>query len=229
MTTSVNPIPLPTYNNPKPRIIGLTGGISTGKTTVSDYLATVHQLPVLDADIFARDAVKLGSPVLEAIVNRYGTGILLDDGNLNRGQLGNIIFNNPAERHWIEQQIHPYVRRRLQEGIQKILVPQQPPAKNNGKIQSTPTTPIVLVVPLLFEAKMTDLVTEIWVVYAPRALEIERLIKRDGLTEEQAIARIDSQMSIEEKASLADVVLDNSSTIDHLIQQIDAALSRSPK
>lgn len=229
MTTSVNPIPLPTYTNPKPRIIGLTGGISTGKTTVSDYLATVHQLPVLDADIFARDAVKLGSPVLEAIVNRYGTGILLDDGNLNRGQLGNIIFNNPAERHWIEQQIHPYVRRRLQEGIQKILVPQQPPAKNNGKIQSTPTTPIVLVVPLLFEAKMTDLVTEIWVVYAPRALEIERLIKRDGLTEEQAIARIDSQMPIEEKASLADVVLDNSSTIDHLIQQIDLALSRPPK
>jgi dephospho-CoA kinase len=107
----------------------------------------------------------------------------------------------------------------LREGIQKILAPKQPPAKNNGKIQPIPQTPIVLVVPLLFEAKMTDLVTEIWVVYAPRALEIERLIKRDGLTAEQAISRIDSQMSIDEKASLADVVLDNSSTIDAALRK----------
>ncbi len=227
MTTIANPRPLPTYTNTQPRIIGLTGGISTGKTTVSDYLATVHQLPVLDADVFARDAVKLGSPVLKAIANRYGTGILLDDGSLNRGQLGHVIFNHPEERHWVEQQIHPYVRRRLSEGIQKILAPKHPPTTDNGHVQSVPQTPIVLVVPLLFEAKMTDLVTEIWVVYAPRDLEIERLIKRDGLTIEQAIARIDSQMPIEEKISQADVVLDNSSTIDHLIQQIDAALRRS--
>lgn len=230
MTTIANHLPLPTYHKTQPRIIGLTGGISTGKTTVSDYLATVHKLPVLDADIYAREAVELGSPVLKAIVQRYGTGILLDDGHLNRGQLGNIIFNNPAERHWIEQQIHPYVRRRLIEGIQKTFNLQESKQKNNGKVnQPQNKTPIVLVVPLLFEAKMTDLVTEIWVVHAPQSLEIKRLMKRDYLTVEQAQARINSQMSIDEKAKLADVVLDNSSTMDDLVEQIDAALAKVPE
>ncbi len=225
MTTSANRLPLPTYSNLQPRIIGLTGGIGTGKTTVSDYLATVHKLPVFDADIYAREAVQLGSPVLKAIAHRYGTGILLDDGQLNRGQLGNIIFNNPTERSWLEQQIHPYVRSRLIEGIQKTLKFQDIQHNNNGKVkQPKEPTLIVLVVPLLFEAKMTDLVTEIWVVHAPRAIEIERLIRRDLLTEEQAEARINSQMSIEKKAALADVVLDNSSTMDRLVEQIDAAL-----
>jgi len=229
MATSTNRLPLPTYTNIQPRIIGLTGGISTGKTTVSDYLATVHQLPVFDADIYAREAVQLGSPVLKAIAHRYGTGILLDDGHLNRGQLGHIIFNNPGERRWIEQQIHPYVRRRLVEGIQTALKLEENKQISNGKVTHKKSTPIVLVVPLLFEAKMTDLATEIWVVHAPRAIEIERLIKRDLITEEQAIARIESQMSIDEKAVLADVVLDNSSTMDRLVEQIDAALARTPK
>jgi dephospho-CoA kinase len=230
MTTIANHLPLPTYHKTQPRIIGLTGGISTGKTTVSDYLATIHKLPVFDADIYAREAVQLGSPVLKAIAQRYGTGILLDDGHLNRGQLGNIIFKNPVERHWIEKQIHPYVRRRLLEGIQKALKLQDTKQDNNGKVsQPKRPTPIVLVVPLLFEAKMTDLVTEIWVVHAPRAIEIERLMKRDYLTEEQAMARINSQMSIDEKAKLADVVLDNSSTMDHLVDQIDAALGKVPE
>ena len=229
MTTTANRLPLPTYTETQPRIIGLTGGIGTGKTTVSDYLATVHHLPVFDADIYSREAVQLGSPVLKAIAHRYGTGILLDDGQLNRGQLGNIIFNNPTERHWIEQQIHPYVRRRLMEGIQKALKIQDTKYKNNRKVrQPNKPTPIILVVPLLFEAKMTDLVTEIWVVHAPRAIEMERLMKRDYLTKEQAIARINSQMSIDEKAKLADVVLDNSSTMDRLVDEIDAALGQVP-
>ena len=229
MTTSTNRLPLPIYNNIQPRIIGLTGGIGTGKTTVSDYLAKIHQLPVFDADIYAREAVELGSPVLKAIAHRYGTGILLDDGHLNRGQLGNIIFNNPTERGWLEKQIHPYVRSRSIESIQKTVKRQEAKHNNNGKVNHQKLIPIVLVVPLLFEAKMTDLVTEIWVVHAPKAIQTERLIRRNFLTEEQAKARIDSQMSIDEKAVLADVVLDNSSTIDRLVEQIDAALNKVPK
>lgn len=194
--------------NGHPRIIGLTGGISTGKTSVSDYLATQYHLPILDADIYARAAVEPGSPVLEAIAARYGSSILLADGALNRRQLGQIIFSNSDERRWLEQQIHPYVRERLLEAI------------------PSPLQTVVLVVPLLFEAGMTDLVTEIWVVLCSRQQQLERLMQRDQLTLEQAHSRINSQLSIEEKATRADVVLDNSSTLEALLKQVDLAISK---
>ena len=105
---------------PGRRIIGLTGGIGTGKSTVSQYLATAYHLPVLDADIYAREAVQKNSPILSAIAHRYNSNILLPDGTLNRKKLGEIIFNNLDERHWLEQQIHPYVRDRFVEKIDKL-------------------------------------------------------------------------------------------------------------
>jgi dephospho-CoA kinase len=125
------------------RIIGLTGGIATGKTTVSNYLAHRYQLPVLDADIYAREAVQVGSPIHSKICDRYGSGVQLPDGTLNRKRLGEIVFSNPAQRQWLEQQIHPYVRDRFQSDLNTLVAPT-----------------IVLVVPLLFEVGMTDLVTE---------------------------------------------------------------------
>ena len=192
---------------PGRRIIGLTGGIGTGKSTVSHYLATAYHLPVLDADIYAREAVQKNSPILNAIAHRYNSNILLPDGTLNRKKLGEIIFNNLDERHWLEQQIHPYVRDRFVEKIDKL--PQQT---------------AVLVVPLLFEAEMTDIVTEIWVVYCSKQQQLERLMQRDRLTLEQALARIDSQMPIAEKCDRADVILDNSSTTEALLKQVDFAL-----
>lgn len=188
-------------------IIGLTGGIATGKTTVANYLADVYHLPILDADIYARDAVCVGSPILDAIARRYGNDFLLSDGNLNRQKLGEIIFNKPEERCWVEDLIHPYVRDRF---FQEIAV-------------SSAET-LVLVVPLLFEARMTDLVTEVWVVCCSEQQQLERLMQRNHLTLEQAQARISSQMPIAEKAERADVVLDNSSTLAALLQQIDSAL-----
>ena len=190
-----------------PRIIGLTGGIATGKSTVSDYLATTYNLPVLDADIYARVAVEIGSPVLDAIAHRY-PDILLLDGALNRQKLGEIIFNNPQERQWLEQQIHPDVRDRFVTAIKEL---------------SAQT--VVLVVPLLFEAGMTDLVTEIWVVYCSHQQQLERLMQRNGLTLEQAQARINSQMPIQEKCDRADVILDNSSIPEALLKQVDTALN----
>ena len=189
------------------RIIGLTGGIATGKSTVSDYLATTYNLPVLDADIYARVAVEIGSPVLDAIAHRYAD-ILLLDGTLNRQKLGQIIFSNPQERQWLEQQIHPDVRDRFVTAIKKL---------------SAQT--VVLVVPLLFEAGMTDLVTEIWVVYCSQQQQVERLMQRNQLTREQAQARIQSQMPIQEKCDRADVILDNSSTQEALLKQVDTALN----
>ena len=176
------------------QIIGLTGGIGTGKSTVSHYLATAYQLPVLDADIYARVAVKIGSPVLKAIALRYGEDILLPNGTLNRRQLGQIVFSNLNERRWLEQQIHPYVRDRLVEAINELPL-------QNTRAQSH-SHPVVLMVSLLFEAGMTDLVTEIWVVRCSRQQQLERLMQRDQLTEEAAQTRINSQLPIEEKAAI---------------------------
>lgn len=186
------------------RIIGLTGGIATGKTTVSRYLADTYRLPILDADIYARDAVKPGSVILEQIFARYGKGVQNSDGTLKRQELGNIIFNNLEEKQWLESLIHPYVRTCFQSQIQKLY-------------QDT----IVLVVPLLFEAKMTDLVTEIWVVYCSNEEQIKRLTERDKLTLAQAKARIANQFPLEDKMAAADVVLDNSDSLGNLYQQID--------
>ncbi len=200
---------------PDQRVIGLTGGIGMGKTTVSDYLAQNYHLPVLDADIFAREAVMPGAEVLEAIVARYGLGVLLPDGSLDRKRLGDIIFSSSAERLWLEQQIHPYVRDRLERALQ------MPPLCD---VAQTPI--VVLVIPLLFEARMTDLVTETWVVQCDRAQQIERLIQRDRLTLEQAEARISSQMAIQKKIARADVVLENSRSVQELLLQVDRALAQ---
>lgn len=199
---------MPTTNY-RQRIIGLTGGISTGKSTVSQYLATEHHIPILDADIYAREAVQFGSPILNAIAQRYGTNILQADGALNRQQLAQIIFNNSTEKTWLEQQIHPYVRDRFEQEIAKLSV-----------------STVVLVIPLLFEAEMTDLVTETWVVSCSLQQQTIRLIERDRLTVEQAQARINSQMPLSEKCDRADVVLDNSSTLEALKQQIDLAIQK---
>lgn len=202
---------------PRQRIIGLTGGIGMGKTTVSNYLATKYLLPILDTDIFAKEAVAIGSPILESIVDRYGSGILLPNGELDRKRLGDIIFASPAERLWLEQQIHPYVRDRLEAALQTLPLcdPHQSPI-------------IVMVVPLLFEARMTDLVTETWVVNCSQAKQLERLVERDQLSLEQVQARISSQMAIQKKAALANVVLDNSTDLTNLFTQIDCALAQQP-
>lgn len=194
------------------RVIGITGGVGMGKTTVSNYLATTHQLPVLDADVCARQAVEPGSGVLAEIVERYGSSILLSDGTLDRRRLGDIIFNSVAERQWLEQRIHPFVRDRMECELRHLA---------NQHCHTA-----VLVIPLLFEARMTDLVTEIWVIYSSFNQQTERLMQRDQINPAQVQARIDSQMAIQKKIEQADVVIDNSATLEALFQQVDAALNR---
>ncbi len=188
-------------------LIGLTGGIGTGKSTVANYLATVYNLPILDADIYARDAVSVGSPILLQIAAKYGQDMILNDGNLNRSKLGEIIFNSREERHWVESLIHPYVRKCFDQAIK----------------ESSANT-LILVVPLLFEANLQSLVNQIWVVFCSQQQQQQRLIARNNLTPEQAIARINSQLPIGEKIARADVVLDNSLTLESLLKQIDIAV-----
>ncbi|MGD1919282.1 MAG: dephospho-CoA kinase, partial [Pleurocapsa sp.] len=102
------------------RLIGLTGGIATGKTTVSKYLSQRYRLSVLDADVYAREAVALNSPILQNIFARYGESVILPDRSLNRPGLGEIVFTNPIEKQWLESQIHPYVRDRFQQQLESI-------------------------------------------------------------------------------------------------------------
>ncbi|MEL6332891.1 MAG: dephospho-CoA kinase [Cyanobacteria bacterium J06626_26] len=190
------------------RIIGLTGGIATGKTTVSDHLATSHHLPVLDADVYAREAVAGGSPILDTLSQRYGDNILLDNGTLNRRQLGTIIFNDPTEKRWVEQQIHPFVRQRFTQVSRDY----------------PPTATLVYAIPLLFEANLTHLVSEIWVVSCRPEQQQQRLMARNNLSLAEANARINNQLPLTEKIAQADRVLDNSGDKSYLYQQIDDAL-----
>jgi len=189
------------------RLIGLTGGIATGKTTVSNYLADKYSLPILDADLYAREAVAPGSAILQAIRLRYGDQVVFIDGQLDRSALGEIIFNNSQEKQWLEGQIHPFVRDRFRQDLELT----------RGNI-------VVLSIPLLFESNLTNLVTEIWVVSCDRSLQISRLKQRNGLTSRQAKVRIDSQLPLSQKVALADIVLVNDAGLEQLYSQVDLAI-----
>ena len=190
------------------RLIGLTGGIGTGKTTVSNYLIDKHHLPVLDADVFAREAVAKDSPILRKIFERYGNRVKAADNSLDRQALGDIVFNNSSEKKWLESQIHPFVRDRFDRELQRIS-----------------SNTVVMAIPLLFEAKLTDTVTEIWVVTCDRSLQISRLQQRNHLTIDQATARIDSQLPLAEKIAQADIVLENNGKLQELYIQVDLAIA----
>ena len=143
-------------------------------------------------------------------LKKYGTEILLNDGNLNRAKLGEIIFHQPEKRDWVERVIHPYVRNCFDKAIN----------------ESSANT-LILVIPLLFEANLENLVNQIWVVSCSPQQQQQRLIERNNLTAEQAAARINSQLPIAEKIARADVVLDNSGNLESLLQQIDKVLLQS--
>jgi dephospho-CoA kinase len=186
------------------RLIGITGGIGTGKSTVTNYLQTRYNLPIWDADIYARSAVAIGSPILQAISQRYAD-ILQPDRTLDRRRLGEIIFNDINERQWLEAQVHPYVLNCFETEISQL----------------EPDGIAVLAIPLLFEAKMTDLTTEIWVVSCDPTTQLNRVMARDRIDRTAAKIRIDSQMSLADKIALADLNLDNSTNIGDLQRQID--------
>ncbi len=195
------------------RIIGITGGIASGKTTVSDYLHLTYGLPILDADIYARQA--LTGDRLEQLRDRYGDQIFDPFGNLVRAQLGAIVFADADERSWLESLIHPYVKETLIHEAQKL----------------APAT-VVMVVPLLFEAGMQNLVTEIWAIACDPKLQLQRLMQRNQLTKSEALQRINSQKPQVEKLALADVIIVNSQAykqtahpddLFHLYAQVDQA------
>lgn len=199
------------------RRIGLTGGIASGKSSVSRFLAALG-LPVLDADVYAHDALAPGSPGSEIVLKRYGTGIeeprrqirAEEDQvrSINRRALGQIVFNDPDERQWLEQLIHPLVRTRF----------------NDELVHHQQSKAVVLVIPLLFEAGLTDLCSEIWVVDCSPEQQLTRLQQRDGLDKASALARIQAQWPLSDKCQRADLVLNNRSKAELWQQQIKAQL-----
>ncbi|MFP7493340.1 dephospho-CoA kinase [Terribacillus saccharophilus] len=174
-------------------VIGLTGGIASGKSTVSNLFRDCN-IPVVDADIVAREVVEPGEPALAAIVEAFGSDVLLVDGSLDRPKLGSIIFRDPKKREQLNTIVHPVVRERMTADRDRLLT--QHPA-------------VVLDIPLLFEGDQLHLVDKIVVVTVDPQVQLERLMIRNDLTEQAALDRINSQMPLSEKAARADAVIDN--------------------
>jgi dephospho-CoA kinase len=188
------------------RRIGLTGGIASGKSSVGRLLAA-QGLPLLDADVYAREALAPGSPGGQAVLERYGAGIRAPGGAIDRAALGQIVFSDGAERRWLEELVHPLVRARFAAELEALV--------------AEPL--VVLVVPLLFEAGLEALCSEVWLVDCNETQQLQRLMARDGLGEADARARIAAQWPLARKRQLADVVLNNRGGPEQLATQVEQA------
>ena len=190
------------------RRIGLTGGIASGKSSAGKLLQEKHRLAVLDADRYARAALAPGTTASQAVLNRYGQKLFCGD-HLDRKALGEIVFNNPIERLWLEQLVHPVVKQMMDQEI----------------IRLADAKTIVLMIPLLFETGLESLCTEIWLVDCDEKQQIERLITRDNCTNQQALARINAQWPLARKRLLADRVINNRNGSDELEIEVAVALN----
>lgn len=198
----------------KTKLIGLTGGIATGKSTVSQIFME-KGYPLIDADKIARRVVKINQPAYVKIVEEFGENILLKDKNIDRKVLGNIIFNNKRAREKLNSITHPYIFETIKIDIDKL---------------SQENHIIFLDIPLLFEqydlwGKFNIRFDEIWLVYVNKNLQIQRLMKRDNISEEEALRKIESQMTMDNKKARSSKIIDNSGDIEHLNKQIDKLLS----
>ncbi len=201
----------PRWSGPQRRI-GLTGGIASGKSTVARWL-TEQGLPVLDADVYAREALAPGSPGARSVLERYGDQIRARGSELtaavvDRAALGRIVFQAPRERQWLEQLVHPLVRERF--------------AAELTALSAAPV--VVLVIPLLFEAGLERLCSEVWLVDCDPQQQLQRLQERDGLSAAEAQARIAAQWPMERKRALVDRIVDNRGSNDALAAQLNQAL-----
>ena len=190
--------------------IGLTGGIASGKSTVLTYFKD-KEIPYIDADIVAREVVEPGTKGLQAIVDVFGFNVLHDDGTLNREALGAIVFHNEEKRLQLNSCLKEYIRNRIME------------LTANYEEQDTPV--LIYDIPLLIEGEWYTMMDEVWLVYVNELIQIERLMSRNGLTKEDAIARIKSQMRLDDKRSYADVIIDNNGTPQTLEAQLDTIFS----
>ncbi|MFO8325549.1 dephospho-CoA kinase [Staphylococcus aureus] len=176
-----------------PKVNGLTGGIASGKSTVSELLS-VFGFKVVDADKAAREAVKKGSKGLAQVREVFGDEAIDENGEMNRRYMGDLVFNHPEKRLELNAIIHPIVRDIMEEEKQEYL-------KQGYNV--------IMDIPLLFENELENTVDEVWVVYTSESIQMDRLMQRNNLSLEDAKARVYSQISIDKKSRMADHVIDN--------------------
>lgn len=190
--------------------IGLTGGIASGKSTVLTYFKD-KGIPYIDADIVAREVVEPGTEGLEAIVDAFGSNVLHDDGTLNREALGAIVFHNEEKRRQLNDCLKEHIRNRIME--------------LTAYYESNRTAVLIYDIPLLIEGEWYTMMDEVWLVYVNESTQIERLMSRNGFSKKDALARINSQMRLDDKRSFADVIINNSDTPQALTAQLDTIWS----
>jgi dephospho-CoA kinase len=194
------------------RYLGLTGGIASGKSTASRAFRDAGAA-VIDADQVAREVVAPGTPGLERLRQAFGPGILTPEGELDRGALGRLVFPDPRQRARLEAIVHPLVAAAAAERRRELHA-------------RAPHRLVVYDVPLLYEVGLEGEFDRVVVVYVPRAVQVERLLARDGLSRAEAAERLAAQMDIEEKARRADEVLDNTGSRLQLRRQVAALVAR---
>lgn len=186
-------------------VIGLTGGIASGKSTVSGMIRD-WGYPIVDADVIAKEAVDQGKPAYDQIAAAFGGAVLKEDGAIDRQKLGSIIFQDSEKRQLLNSIVHPAVREEM--------LKQRDGAKANGE------KAVILDIPLLFESKLSHFADRTLLVWVSENVQLERLTGRNGYTEEEAKMRISSQMPLEEKKALADAIIDNNGTLEQTKEQL---------
>ncbi|MGP4071318.1 dephospho-CoA kinase [Piscibacillus sp. B03] len=192
-------------------IIGLTGSIATGKSTVSKMFKE-WEIPVVDADQIARNVVEPGEPAYNKIVKHFGEKVLYDNGTLNRKKLGEIVFGDEEERKTLNGFIHPEIRKEM--------------IRQREEYVAAGESAVVLDIPLLFENKLFDYVDKVLVVYVDPDTQLERLMERDETGQEEALSRIQSQISITEKKDRADAIIDNTGSVEKSKEQLKEILQK---
>lgn len=185
-------------------LLGLTGGIATGKSTVSTIFKE-RQIPVVDADMIAHQVVAVGSTGLKQVITQFGKQLLNADGSLNRTELGRIVFNDSKKMAKLNQIMQPLIKTEIQHQVEQL--------KLNHDL-------IILDAPLLFEQGYDKSVDQIMVVSVPAPMQLQRLMERDHIDRSQAMAKIQSQMSLDKKVAKATIVIDNSGTVSETKQQV---------
>lgn len=184
-------------------IIGLSGGIASGKTTVANLFNEHFNIDIVDADIVAREVVAVGSDGLKQITDHFGEAILLEDGALNRSKLRELIFSDPTEKQWLNDLLHPMIRNKIDSDLSKVTSPYA-----------------LLVAPLLVENQMQGMADRVLIVDVPSEVQIERTMNRDNVSREQVVSILKSQASREQRLAVADDVIKNHTKNQELLPQI---------
>ncbi|KAK7069315.1 hypothetical protein SK128_010248 [Halocaridina rubra] len=191
-------------------IVGLTGGIATGKSTVSAMIKDFG-IPIVDADLIAKQIVETGKNCWKKIREEFGDEVVLDSGELDREKLGSIVFSNAEKRRAINKITHPEIYAEIRRQVFRHFL--------NGEQF------VVLDLPLLYESnKVTSYLYKTIVVSCDDELQLERLMSRNKYTEKEAIARIEAQMPLENKCSMADIVVENSGTLENTRKQVEGII-----